>query len=136
MAFQEPSHAISNLEEPLINSTPSSYAPSAAAEPPVRERRRRRPSTVVLLLMAGLLGLALFAVATLVNKPNDDGIMVSTAPPENMIPTERGVAEGVSSKSFRRPLLGAPAANSWSNRLLAWQRTAFHFQPKQNWMNG
>jgi hypothetical protein len=24
----------------------------------------------------------------------------------------------------------------WSNAMLQWQRTGFHFQPEMNWMNG
>lgn len=50
----------------------------------------------------------------------------------------RGVAEGVSEKSTA-PLLGGAGAVedfSWTNAMLAWQRTAFHFQPPKNWMNG
>ncbi|KAI3453595.1 hypothetical protein Pfo_010258 [Paulownia fortunei] len=87
--------------------------------------------------MAGLLGVGLFVVVALVtngNKPNEMASRpVETRRPEKMIPANRGVAEGVSSKSFG-PLLGAPAY-SWSTKLLAWQRTAFHFQPRKNWMN-
>ena len=27
-------------------------------------------------------------------------------------------------------------AFAWNNTMLSWQRTAFHFQPEKNWMNG
>nr|BCM94851.1 vacuolar invertase 1 [Eustoma grandiflorum] len=46
----------------------------------------------------------------------------------------RGVAEGVSAKSFPSPVMGVPSF-SWTNQMLTWQRTGFHFQPKKNWMN-
>ncbi|PSS11511.1 Acid beta-fructofuranosidase [Actinidia chinensis var. chinensis] len=46
----------------------------------------------------------------------------------------RGVAEGVSAKSYGLRL-GMPSY-PWTKHMLDWQRTAFHFQPKKNWMNG
>lgn len=27
-------------------------------------------------------------------------------------------------------------AYPWSNEMLSWQRTCYHFQPQKNWMNG
>ncbi|KAL6007909.1 Beta-fructofuranosidase, soluble isoenzyme I [Asimina triloba] len=48
----------------------------------------------------------------------------------------RGVREGVSLKSVRMPLLRADKAFPWTNDTLQWQRTAFHFQPQKNWLNG
>lgn len=53
-------------------------------------------------------------------------------------PLSRGVSAGVSEKTNR--LVGAAGGNSpafpWNNSMLSWQRTAFHFQPEKNWMNG
>ncbi|MED6133490.1 hypothetical protein PIB30_028671 [Stylosanthes scabra] len=46
----------------------------------------------------------------------------------------RGVVAGVSEKSNR--LLGGKTFPGWTNSMLSWQRTAFHFQPEKNWMNG
>lgn len=46
----------------------------------------------------------------------------------------RGVAEGVSPKS--NPSLSFKDAFNWTNAMFSWQRTAFHFQPQNNWMNG
>ncbi|KAK8686425.1 hypothetical protein V6N13_125450 [Hibiscus sabdariffa] len=46
----------------------------------------------------------------------------------------RGVAEGVSAKS-NPSLLNHPPFN-WTNDMLSWQRSTFHFQPQKNWMNG
>lgn len=46
----------------------------------------------------------------------------------------RGMAEGVSGKSYGPLLRQRPF--SWTNRMLGWERTGFHFQPLKNWMNG
>lgn len=45
----------------------------------------------------------------------------------------RGVAEGVSAKS--NPY-DSELSYNWTNAMFSWQRTAFHFQPQNNWMNG
>ncbi|MED6220261.1 Beta-fructofuranosidase, soluble isoenzyme I [Stylosanthes scabra] len=47
----------------------------------------------------------------------------------------RGIAEGVSAKSNTFLSETTPSYN-WTNAMLSWQRTAFHFQPQWNWMNG
>ncbi|KAJ4827995.1 hypothetical protein Tsubulata_031200 [Turnera subulata] len=51
----------------------------------------------------------------------------------------RGSPAGVSEKTNRIPLKkggGLKEEFSWNNSMLSWQRTAFHFQPEKNWMNG
>lgn len=50
----------------------------------------------------------------------------------NSVP--RGIGEGVSAKSD--PTLSQKVSYEWTNAMLSWQRTAFHFQPENNWMNG
>lgn len=45
-----------------------------------------------------------------------------------------GVSDGVSEKATGLLLAGCPAFPRTEN-MLEWQRTAFHFQPKKNWMN-
>ncbi|XP_059657475.1 acid beta-fructofuranosidase 2, vacuolar-like [Cornus florida] len=83
----------------------------------------RKPTKVVLLFFSFLL------MAGIVS------LFVSDSSPEKINPMPRGPSHGVSSKSFGpRPLLGTPAFQ-WTDRMLAWQRTAFHFQPEYNWMN-
>ncbi|KAL6004931.1 hypothetical protein ACLOJK_005489 [Asimina triloba] len=60
---------------------------------------------------------------------------------ENAVPASdlgrwsRGVSEGVSEKSVRAFLQG-DVVYPWTNAMLSWQRTAYHFQPEKNWMNG
>ncbi|RDY02403.1 Beta-fructofuranosidase, soluble isoenzyme I, partial [Mucuna pruriens] len=46
----------------------------------------------------------------------------------------RGVAQGVSAKSSS-PIF-QKVSYDWTNAMFSWQRTAFHFQPQKNWMNG
>lgn len=36
----------------------------------------------------------------------------------------------------REEAAGDGVLESWTNRMLSWQRTAFHFQPPKSWMNG
>ncbi|RWR89268.1 Glycoside hydrolase [Cinnamomum micranthum f. kanehirae] len=57
----------------------------------------------------------------------------SSRPVTRVLP--RGVAEGVSAKSVLM-FLNPNETYPWTNSMLRWQRTAFHFQPEKNWMNG
>lgn len=56
------------------------------------------------------------------------------SPSSSPVAEPRGVEEGVSPKSIGSRL-GATVSFSWSRKTLSWQRSAFHFQPKKNWMN-
>jgi beta-fructofuranosidase len=53
---------------------------------------------------------------------------------------EAGVSEKTSGGGGGGVLLGGGGAEGgnafpWSNAMLQWQRTGFHFQPEKNWMN-
>jgi hypothetical protein len=48
----------------------------------------------------------------------------------------RSVVLGVSEKSTTQVLHVGGRAYDWTNVMLSWQRTEFHFQPEKNWMNG
>lgn len=51
--------------------------------------------------------------------------------------SSRGVLQGVSEKSFRlQSDADVLEIYPWTNAMLSWQRTSFHFQPEKNWMNG
>ncbi|OIT28255.1 PREDICTED: acid beta-fructofuranosidase AIV-18-like [Nicotiana attenuata] len=47
----------------------------------------------------------------------------------------RGASQGVSEKTFRDVFGGSLSYYPWTNTMLTWQRTAYHFQPQKNWMN-
>ncbi|KAL2472000.1 Acid beta-fructofuranosidase 3 [Abeliophyllum distichum] len=113
--------------------SPSPYIPllDSGRDPSRGPSKRRRPSRVVILLLAGLLAAALLVAVALNYKGSGESAVNR---PEKTVPAvARGVTEGVSAKSFA-PLLGALKSN-WTNKILAWQRSAYHFQPKKNWMN-
>lgn len=54
---------------------------------------------------------------------------------DKLVPASCSVQAGVSEKSTSNYLSSSPVY-PWTNTMLAWQRTAFHFQPPRNWMNG
>ncbi|KAL3619393.1 hypothetical protein CASFOL_036963 [Castilleja foliolosa] len=142
MAHHQQTHAFPDPNDVSHNQISSPYAPlldsaAAAVAGSPHKRRRRRPSTVVLLLVSGLLGVALiFTIVALVRNGTfkNEEIGRPTPPPHLGSAGNRGVAEGVSLKSFRSGFRAGPAF-SWSKEALDWQRTAFHFQPSNNWMN-
>ncbi|KAM7256609.1 hypothetical protein ACFE04_012350 [Oxalis oulophora] len=119
--------------EPLL---PSSNAPSYSplTDGPVQ----RRPTKEFLVIFAGLVMIGLFAglISTRsdipVPSPKCDDLKNSWIRPDTMGPATRSVSAGVSDKSNR--LFGKDFP--WNDTMLSWQRTAFHFQPEKNWMNG
>ncbi|XP_049361805.1 acid beta-fructofuranosidase 2, vacuolar [Solanum verrucosum] len=109
----------------------------------------RRPKKSTFMILTGLVAFLLFFVAVKYgNNDDSDDVNPGPVPPEetvcnmlgsNLMPLTtmrtlaRGVAKGVSAKS-RGHFLGARPF-PWTQKMLAWQRTSFHFQPKKNWMN-
>ncbi|KAL0382289.1 UNVERIFIED_CONTAM: Beta-fructofuranosidase, soluble isoenzyme I [Sesamum calycinum] len=51
-------------------------------------------------------------------------------------PPSEGVSQVASEKVFRQVSSDGGLTFYWSNVMLSWQRTAYHFQPEKNWMNG
>lgn len=137
------SPTVSDLENPITTSAlPYSYAPLPDGEQPTGNDRTIRPSRKTALFLVSLFLAVAFLVALFAgNSPmlpknlNTSPVPSTAATPEKVTPLSRGVEKGVSEKSFH-PLLGADNSYPWSNNMLDWQRTAFHFQPKKNWMNG
>uniref|UniRef100_A0A0D9W7L5 beta-fructofuranosidase n=1 Tax=Leersia perrieri TaxID=77586 RepID=A0A0D9W7L5_9ORYZ len=126
---------------PAISPMMDGAAPLLPETIPDRDPARapkKRPTTTVLPAVASavlLLGLAaLFLVYGF-----QDGGEGTTATVVEVVAASRGVVEGVSEKSTASALrLGGGAVRdyAWTNSMLSWQRTAFHFQPPNNWMNG
>ncbi|KAK1374735.1 Beta-fructofuranosidase [Heracleum sosnowskyi] len=126
-------------EYPYTHLPDGEHAPSITAAPPADQHSRRRSLTFVLLLSAVLAVCLITGTMFLFPTSDSETVKKSTVLPDERVEVEpRGVAEGVSMKSFRRPSLGVepPENFPWNSNVLSWQRTSFHFQPNQNWMNG
>ncbi|GJN18764.1 hypothetical protein PR202_gb05961 [Eleusine coracana subsp. coracana] len=123
------------------SSLPYSYTPLPAADDAGSRndgsrRRRRRPVAVAAVVLSAAL---LLAVVALSGRPmesrtgtvEEDATMAASRGPD------AGVSEKTSGASWAR--LGASSGGDnafpWSNAMLQWQRTGFHFQPEKNWMN-
>ncbi|XP_026407082.1 acid beta-fructofuranosidase-like [Papaver somniferum] len=79
-------------------------------------------------------------VLVLVGDHQRSEILSSILPPTSKITpsvvvSSRGVSEGVSEKSNAKNLFAASNPFPWTNNMLSWQRTSYHFQPQRNWMN-
>ncbi|CAI9273975.1 unnamed protein product [Lactuca saligna] len=102
--------------------------------------QRRRPFT---LLSSIFLSMLIFSslIALILNRHSqphtvDDETGDRAPAKEAFKPISRGVSQGVSEKSnFQLSSPGADDIYPWTNAMLSWQRTGFHFQPPKNWMN-
>ncbi|KAL3743225.1 hypothetical protein ACJRO7_018518 [Eucalyptus globulus] len=142
MAEPYPSRSPIDQEDP-------GYAPLAGGEEPRDHRRPIRAILAVGLSVLLVVGMVIgFSTDTSpdvcaeVNSARLEPFLLGGAgqrsvPVKTVVrPVPRGVKEGVSAKSNRvfagANLRGFP----WNNSMLSWQRTAYHFQPEKNWMNG
>lgn len=112
----------------------------------------RRPTKELLVILCGLLLLVSLVayngyrasnvhgqVSSLNEEHDDNPKTVPSSSSSTWYPVSRGVSEGVSEKSnrlFSSNNNGESEYYPWNNSMLSWQRTAFHFQPEKNWMNG
>lgn len=119
---------------------PRSYAPLPTGEGEQLAVSPSRPRPLIFVLRAlsvAVAGVFLLAAA-LGLTAGGWSESAPQGPPELRPPpaVSRGPALGVSEKASGL-LLGAAAPRyPWTNAMLLWQRTAFHFQPEENWMNG
>lgn len=112
-------------------------APAPSFSPATRNGRLR--SLKFVLVLSGILAVGLIIGMVFLFSSTYNVLNEATSLPEKIEGSEpRGVSEGVSMKSFRRPSLSMepPADFPWNSNALSWQRTSFHFQPAKNWMNG
>ncbi|PON92960.1 Beta-fructofuranosidase [Trema orientale] len=132
-------------------SYPSPVDPTSLPTSVGQTDRRRRPIKGLVAVVSGLLMVALFA-AIIGSKDDPRGVdhyegqndvvgslskSRDSAAPETFRPaSSRGVSAGVSEKTSRLFSGENSVAFPWNNSMLSWQRTAFHFQPEKNWMNG
>ncbi|MQM18958.1 hypothetical protein Taro_051960 [Colocasia esculenta] len=134
-------------------SIPCSYGPLPAAAPnepllgfPSSATSPPRPRGLDFALRTVALALAcvfLLALVLSLTSTGPDGFWPHGPPqPEDPPavrepPPSRGPSQGVSEKSSGAQRLGGARSHfPWTNNMLSWQRTAFHFQPEKNWMNG
>lgn len=121
------------------SSSSSSYTPLPGQPEPVisppaasgHDTRRKPPLgvfTVTALSAAFLVSFAVMMTLTLGPEPPPE------APGKDAAWPSRGAVQGVSEKAFRGIPGDGPSYN-WTNAMLTWQRTAYHFQPQRNWMN-
>ncbi|KAK7258230.1 hypothetical protein RIF29_32789 [Crotalaria pallida] len=92
--------------------------------------RSLRGSTLIMILGSIIFLSSLVVALMIINQNHDEPLETVVAVPL----LARGIGEGVSAKS--NPSLNSQRLSyNWSNAMLSWQRTAFHFQPEKNWMN-
>ncbi|KAF8412405.1 hypothetical protein HHK36_000369 [Tetracentron sinense] len=124
------------------SAAPSSYTPLPDGPESVgipASRRKFRKDFFITL--SGILFLGLLMMLYSTDQGSKPPVVVvvegegNKSLPETLRPVSRGVSEGVSEKSFRS-FSGAGDSYPWTNVMLSWQRTAYHFQPEKNWMNG
>ncbi|KAG1359293.1 putative Beta-fructofuranosidase 1 [Cocos nucifera] len=137
------------MDDRHLDSTPLpfSYAPlppGAAASVPAKWRRTNTRLLSLAAVAFCLLALAAFLSSDRRNARQPDSY--ATSSPVASRPVSRGPSDGVSEKAsgaFPTLLSGTTAGDStatpppypWTNDMLQWQRTGFHFQPSRNWMN-
>ncbi|KAK7312080.1 hypothetical protein VNO77_35649 [Canavalia gladiata] len=91
-------------------------------------RRTLKGTLVIVFLMS------LVATIVIIRQSHESNLQKQQNKPTISVPLRpRGVAEGVSAKS--NSYLSHMVPYNWTNAMLSWQRTAFHFQPQRNWMN-
>ncbi|XP_042505877.1 beta-fructofuranosidase, soluble isoenzyme I-like [Macadamia integrifolia] len=123
----------------LENAIPCSYAPLPDEESqPEIQTTRRRPVKVFASIFTIVFFLAMFILLLGSQRSETpetiEGEISSSAASEISRSVSRGVSQGVSEKAFRL-FSGDSDVYSWTNAMLSWQRTEYHFQPEKNWMN-
>jgi beta-fructofuranosidase len=97
----------------------------------------QKPSKVIFVTFGSIVFLMSMVALIIIQSQNSLQKLENTTPLANISlrpELPRGVAQGVSSKS--NPSKFNKVSYNWTNAMFSWQRTAFHFQPQKNWMNG
>ncbi|KAK4480612.1 hypothetical protein RD792_013690 [Penstemon davidsonii] len=112
----------------------TSYVPIPGG-PPADHRRSKKIFASILFSSFLLLSLILMITINYRQGSEVNDVRVENKPSTSIQPPSRGVSQGVSEKVFRR-VSGGASSFTWTNTMLSWQRTSFHFQPEKNWING
>ncbi|CAI9092056.1 OLC1v1027204C2 [Oldenlandia corymbosa var. corymbosa] len=144
--------APNNSSQPYDPELAVSYAPlldqSTSDHPPSVPHSKRRVKVLVGIFISSLFlltsVLTIFLGSPEESQLKTEGINAgglgkpfpssSSVSPRSLNPVSTGVSHGVSEKTFR----GVSDPNDvypWTNAMLSWQRTSYHFQPERNWMN-
>ncbi|KAK9144411.1 hypothetical protein Sjap_004314 [Stephania japonica] len=114
------------MDLPLLN--PTHRAPTS--------KNQLLPIKNLAIFLSGLLLISLITLSITRHRsdPTHPPIVVPESTPIDTV--SRGSPEGVSEKTFRLFSGAGGESFPWTNAMLYWQRTGFHFQPEKNWMNG
>ncbi|XP_057528188.1 beta-fructofuranosidase, soluble isoenzyme I-like isoform X2 [Amaranthus tricolor] len=123
-----PKSSITDLEnnQPLlrVKPDPNPSQPNSSTHKPIKR--------------IAILTLSLIFILVIVSLPSDNQKVSEKASEKvsEISPTiiSRGKREGVSEKVYRGERDGL--SYEWTNDMLLWQRSGYHFQPQKNWMNG
>jgi beta-fructofuranosidase len=97
----------------------------------------QKPSKVIFVTFGSIVFLMSMVALIIIQSQNSLQKLENITPLTNISlrpELPRGVAQGVSAKS--NPSHFNEISYNWTNAMFSWQRTAFHFQPQKNWMNG
>ncbi|KAI3960158.1 hypothetical protein MKW98_016882 [Papaver atlanticum] len=102
----------------------------------VRGNLLRRKNKGLIVILSTVMSVALFVVFFIGKSRTTTSSLIID---ETIV--SRGVKEGASEKAFLQfygdvDIDGKIISYPWTNYMLSWQRTAYHFQPEKNWMNG
>ncbi|KAK3040076.1 hypothetical protein RJ639_027802 [Escallonia herrerae] len=136
------------ITSPTSSTTPNdlerAYTPLPdQPEPLVSPAGHRRPMRVLSSICLSVLFLSSLVLLILTQQgpeptsnadPQESLPLTTSKWPANLTPPSRGVSQGVSEKAFRQ--FSDVESYPWTNAMLSWQRTSYHFQPEKNWMNG
>jgi beta-fructofuranosidase len=134
-----PSHRTTSTSD--LGDAHYTVLPDGHSSPVISPRRPLRGFVVILASVVFLVSL----VALIINQSQqpldaaERGRLPLTSKTKSFSdissPVPRGVAQGVSAKS-NPSFSGHEVSYNWTNAMFSWQRTAYHFKPEKNWMNG
>lgn len=131
----ENSSSHTNAPYTLLPEDPSPTRPPAPFRRPLKVFAATVASVVFLMSLVGLIINQSPGTPARIDHRRSDPLAskaTSFSEDEGRLPT--GVSQGVSAKSY--PSVRDRLSYNWTNAMFSFQRTAYHFQPEKNWMNG